>query len=143
MTLSDRAVSYLRTAVPVLWGSLIALLLRTWPDVPPEVATALQSEAVVGAIVALSIVAWYWLWRRAEPHIPDWLTRLVLGSAAAPTYAPVTADGAAVITSLSPPAGLLTSTPLLGSGERENLASLRDALDEGDPGRVALDRILA
>jgi len=92
MTLSDRAVSYLRTTVPVLWGSLIALLLRTLPDLPAEVATALESEAVVGAIVALAIVVWYWVWRRLEPHVPDWLTRIVLGSAAAPTYPTVTPD---------------------------------------------------
>ena len=92
MTLSDRAVSYLRTTVPVLWGSLIALLLRTLPDLPAEVATALESEAVVGAVVALSIVVWYWVWRRLEPHVPDWLTRIVLGSAAAPTYPTVTPD---------------------------------------------------
>ncbi len=73
----------------------------------------------------------------AIPAVDAWLDRLKLSSA------PITADGAAVITGL----------PLVGVGgaaavvnldpdEHANLVSLRDVLDEGDPARAALDRIL-
>lgn len=45
-----------------------------------------ESAAFTAGVVAVVLAAWYALWRKAEPHIPDWLTRLVLGSAKAPTY---------------------------------------------------------
>ncbi|WP_158609493.1 hypothetical protein [Cellulomonas triticagri] len=35
---------------------------------------------------AVAITLWYAVARRVEQHIPDWLTRVVLGSAATPTY---------------------------------------------------------
>lgn len=133
--LSDRAVSVLRTAVPSLWGALVAALLGVLAGhLPVEVydplAEALSSDLLVAVVVAAVIAAWYALWRRVEPFIPDWLTRVVLGSARTPAYAPTSSDGAAVVTSLD-------------DTERTNLASLRDALDEGDPGRLALDRVLS
>lgn len=43
----------------------------------------------------------------------------------------------------APQLGVLEHVDLLNDDERTNLASLRDALDEGDPGRLALDRVLA
>ena len=55
-------------------------------------------------------------------------SRLVLGSARTPTYAP-TADGVAQITDL-------------GAEDRLQLGMLRDFLDEGDPCRDALGRVL-
>ncbi|OCI31037.1 hypothetical protein [Oerskovia enterophila] len=82
---SDRAVSYLRTVVPVLWGSLVAWLL-TVVVLPTEVTDLLTSDLAITAVTALVVGAWYVAWRWAEPHIPDWLTRLVLGSAQTPTY---------------------------------------------------------
>ena len=136
--LSDLAVSHLRTAVPVLWGSLLATLLRLiTPHLPGDVAAALAdllgSELALTLVTAAAIAAWYAAWRWAEPRIPDWLTRLVIGSARAPGYAltpaTVSSDGVATITTL-------------GADERTNLAQLRDALDEGDPGRTALERVL-
>lgn len=83
--ISDRAVSYLRTVVPVLWGSAVAWLL-TVVVLPTEVTDLLTSDLAITAITALVVGAWYIAWRWAEPHIPDWLTRLVLGSAQTPTY---------------------------------------------------------
>lgn len=139
--LSDLAVSHLRTTVPVLWGSLIATLLRLLtPHLPGDVATALAdllaSELALTLVTATVIALWYAAWRWAEPRIPSWLTRLVLGSARTPGYAlalaPVSDDGAALITSVT-----------LSRSEHANLALLRDALDEGDPGRAALARVLA
>jgi len=83
--ISDRAVSYLRTVVPVLWGSAVAWLL-TVVVLPAEVTDLLTSDLAITAATALVVGAWYIAWRWAEPHIPDWLTRLVLGSAQTPTY---------------------------------------------------------
>jgi hypothetical protein len=89
--LSDRAVSWLRTTVPVLWGTIVAAILRNAsPHLPGDLGTALAdwlgSETTLALVTAAAIAAWYALWRWAEPRIPDWLTRLVLGSARAPIY---------------------------------------------------------
>ena len=83
--ISDRAVSYLRTVVPVLWGSLVAWLL-TVVVLPAEVTDLLSSDLAITAVTAVAVGAWYVAWRWAEPRIPDWLTRIVLGSAQTPTY---------------------------------------------------------
>ena len=101
--ISDRAVSWLRTVVPVLWGSVVAAILRAiTPHLPGDLGTALadwlSSETTLALVTAAAIAAWYALWRWAEPRIPDWLTRLVLGSAQTPTYAPVAIDDGYVIT---------------------------------------------
>lgn len=90
--LSDRAVSYLRTIVPVLWGSLVATTLRVIsPHLPGDVGQALadllESELALSLVTAAGIAGWYWVWRRLERRIPDWLVRLVLGSARTPGYA--------------------------------------------------------
>jgi hypothetical protein len=87
--MSDRIVSWIRTVVPSLWGSLIVWLLAQVPALVGVLETLHidpQSPAVVGLVTTVAIGAWYALWRWVEPRIPDWLTRLVLGSAQAPTY---------------------------------------------------------
>lgn len=85
--ISDKVVSYLRTVVPVLWGSVVSFILQfVGSDLNEPISNALNSEPVGIAVTAIVIGVWYWLWRRVEPHIPDWLTRIVLGSAKAPTY---------------------------------------------------------
>ncbi|GII98400.1 hypothetical protein CLV28_0722 [Sediminihabitans luteus] len=89
MNLSDRMTSFLRTAVPVLWGWLWSLLLGRFTglgDVLTDLGVDLTSPAVVGAITGAVVLAWYALWRWAEPRLPDWATRLVLGAATAPAY---------------------------------------------------------
>lgn len=108
--LSDRAVSYLRTIVPTIWGALVVTVLRVLgPHLPGDVGTALadvlSSELVLTLVVTVAIAAWYWLWRRLERHVPDWLVRLVLGSARTPGYALTpasqTPDGAHIVTTLT------------------------------------------
>lgn len=89
--LSDRAVSYLRTIIPGLWAALVTTILRVLsPHLPGDVGTALadllRSELALTLVVVLVLALWYWLWRKVEPLVPDWLVRLVLGSARTPVY---------------------------------------------------------
>ncbi len=90
--LSDRAISYRRTVVPTLWGAVVATILRVLsPHLPGDVDQALAdllgSELALTLVHTVAIAAWYWLWRRLEHRIPDWVVRLVLGSSRAPGYA--------------------------------------------------------
>lgn len=90
MNPSNLAVSLLRTGVPAAWGAALAFLLVHAPWIPHVVVAYLQGQetAVTGAVIFL----WYAAWRWAEKRLPTWLTRLVLGSAQAPSYvAPVLA----------------------------------------------------
>jgi hypothetical protein len=104
-SLGDRGASILRTAIPALWGTVVASVLA-WAlpllpgDVGEALSTLLSSDVVVALLVTAAIALWYALARWIEPHLPDWLTRLVLGSAAAPTYAKTTPEGAAVVTTI-------------------------------------------
>lgn len=97
-SLGDRGASFLRTAIPSLWGTVVASVLA-WAlpllpgDVGEALSTLLASDVVVALLVTASIAIWYALARWIEPRIPDWLTRLVLGSAAAPMYVKVAHAG--------------------------------------------------
>ncbi len=106
-TLSDRGASYLRTIIPTLWGSLVGqLLIAVSPHLPGDVVGTLREwlsgPTAVAFVSAVGIALWYVVARKLEPMLPDWLTRIVLGSAAAPTYAKTTADGQAVIVTSLP-----------------------------------------
>ena len=94
---SDRAVSYLRTVVPVLWGSAVAGLL-TAVTLPVEVTDLLGSELAATAVTAVAVGVWYIAWRWAEPRLPDWLRCVVLGSARTPRYDHGTLYGAQGVT---------------------------------------------
>ena len=96
--LSDWVVSVLRTAVPSVWGALIAWVLTVIPLLPHSVGVFLTSKSDV--VAALAIVGWYALWRRIEPHLPAWATRLVLGSSRAPSYASVVAAVSPTVTNV-------------------------------------------
>lgn len=89
--MSDKVTAWLRTVVPAAWGSLILWAVAQIPAIPETVQTWLTSDATVGVVVALSIGAWYWLWRKVENQIPDWLVTIALGSAKSPSYTPTTA----------------------------------------------------
>jgi hypothetical protein len=90
--LSDRVVSLLRTAVPSLWGSLVAWAAVALTGYLPEpvqaaVIDALSSEYTIAVVMAAAITGWYAAWRWMEPRLPAWLVRIALGSAQTPTYA--------------------------------------------------------
>ncbi|MFB9953517.1 hypothetical protein [Cellulomonas denverensis] len=72
----------------------------------------LSGDAAIAAVTAAVIAVWYVLWRKIEPYLPDWITRLVLGSAAAPTYAKTTSDGAASVTTMTAATGSITGLPI-------------------------------
>jgi len=70
-------------------GSLLAWLAAHSPwvlDVLEALNIDPQSPAFIAGVVALVLAGWYAGWRKLEPYIPDWLTRIVLGSAARPLY---------------------------------------------------------
>lgn len=134
--MSDRITSYLRTYVPKIYGYLLGLLVAWLGANAPGVLEALEflgvdlsSPLVVGTVVAAVVglveAAYYYVMRRLEPRLPDWLTRALLGSSKAPTYAPVTADGVHVVTSL-PAETLPTHAIIRTTGLR---AALADALE--------------
>lgn len=85
--IEDAVVRQLRTIVPVIWGSIVSFILQfVAVDLVPAVQSALESEAVAFAITATVIWGWYWVWSKVGHHIPDWLSRLVMGSEKEPTY---------------------------------------------------------
>lgn len=81
--------SVLRTVVPALWGAIIGWVLTILPVLEPLREQLLEyGSAAVPFIAALLIGAWYALWRKLEPRLPDWLTTILLGSAKTPVYPP-------------------------------------------------------
>jgi len=79
--------SILRTIVPALWGSFIGWVLAVVPVMEPLRADLIAyGDLAVPVITAVLIGLWYAFWRWLEPRLPDWLTRILLGSAKAPTY---------------------------------------------------------
>ncbi|MCU6481305.1 hypothetical protein [Arthrobacter sp. A2-55] len=82
--------SILRTIVPYLWGTFIGWALALVPVLEPLRADLLAyGDAAVPIIAVVLATAWYALWRWLEGKLPPWLTRILLGSALAPTYANV------------------------------------------------------
>lgn len=81
--MSDKIVAWLRTVLPGVWAALVAYVatlgLPTW--VTDILGNA--TEQVVGVVV-LAVV--YPVLRWLEARTPDWLSRLLMGSAKPPTY---------------------------------------------------------
>lgn len=85
--IDDNVVKYLRTAVPVLWGSVASFILQfAAADLSEPLNDALHSEPVSLAVTAIVIFLWYWIWGKVNHLVPDWLSKLVLGSEKEPTY---------------------------------------------------------
>jgi hypothetical protein len=77
-------LSAARTVVPLLWGYVLTFLAR----LSPELAEAFSAPPVVSALTVTVAALWYLAWRRIEPHLPAWLTRLVMGADSRPVYVP-------------------------------------------------------
>lgn len=95
--MSDRLTAWVRTVTPKLWGLLVTALIAFLATHAPWVLDLLEllgvdltSPAAVGVVVllvdAVVTAAWHWAWTRLQPHLPDAVVRLVLGSAKSPTY---------------------------------------------------------
>jgi hypothetical protein len=84
--MSDYLRSIIRTVLPAAWAAVVLYLARLGL---PDVAVAwLSSNQVVEHVTELgAVAAVYGFVRYIEPHLPDWLIRILLGSAKAPTYA--------------------------------------------------------
>ncbi|GGM65290.1 hypothetical protein GCM10012275_39800 [Longimycelium tulufanense] len=81
----DRLIAWLRTVIPTLWTTLLIYLASL--GAPDWLLTPLGRA---GELVVVPIImgAVYPLMRAIEPRLPDWLTRILLGSATPPSYAP-------------------------------------------------------
>jgi len=80
---SDQLTAWLRTVVPAAWSALVAYLVTAGA---PEWLT--QPLGAAGDVLVVPVVlgAVYALLRAVEPHLPAWLTRLLLGSTKPPVY---------------------------------------------------------
>jgi hypothetical protein len=87
--MSDRLTSWLRTVVPALWAALVAWLVTL--GVPTAVTDALSGLGGL-VLVPLVLAAVYSGLRWIEPHLPAWLTAILLGSNSQPRYAEVSAQ---------------------------------------------------
>jgi len=84
-SLRDWGISLIRTGVPILWGNLLVFLATRFPALDDFLH---QPQVVGGGALITSAVAlaWYAAMRKLEPHLPPWLTVLVLGANATPVY---------------------------------------------------------
>jgi hypothetical protein len=85
MTWSDWLRSVVRTVLPGVWSAFVLWLVSL--GLPQGFTDWLNSETVVTHVFELaSFAVVYGFIRWVEPHIPDWLTRVFLGSAKQPQY---------------------------------------------------------
>ena len=121
--MSDVVVSWIRTAVPAIWAAAVTWLLSAVDWLAPALEF-LQldptSPGVVAGVVVVAIAAWHGIWRKIEPHVPDWLSRLALGSSRQPTYP------AAPVVDEPHVGGTVTSTAL----DPETLARERERIEQ-------------
>ncbi|MEV6226833.1 hypothetical protein AB0L88_02930 [Saccharopolyspora shandongensis] len=83
--MSDQLTAWLRTIVPAAWSALVAWLITAGA---PDWLTDPLGDAGPTLVVPVVLAAVYALLRWAEPRLPAWATRLLLGSAQPPTYTP-------------------------------------------------------
>ncbi|MCP2166713.1 DUF1906 domain-containing protein [Goodfellowiella coeruleoviolacea] len=84
--LTDYAVSFLRTAVPSLWGAAVAYLVSLgvlpsgWSEQVETISTTVLVPVCISAVYAVA----RWLENRA--WFPNWASRILLGSKRKPNY---------------------------------------------------------
>lgn len=83
--MSDYIRSIVRTVMPGLWSVVVLWLAKL--GLPEAAVNWLTSNEVASKAVDLAaLLAVYAFVRWVEPKMPDWLTRVLLGSAKAPNY---------------------------------------------------------
>lgn len=82
--------SWLRTVVPACWAAAVSLLVvhGLLPAALTDAADHAADTVVVP--VVLAVVYAGLRWAEAQPWMPSWATRLLLGSTSTPTYLPPT-----------------------------------------------------
>ncbi|RZQ59844.1 hypothetical protein [Amycolatopsis suaedae] len=81
--MSDVVTSWVRTVVPGLWAALAAWAVSLGlPAAVVDVLGGLGEQLVVPVVLAVVYAALRWL----EPQLPNWLTRVLLGSVRPPSY---------------------------------------------------------
>ncbi|MCA1195145.1 hypothetical protein [Saccharopolyspora sp. 6V] len=83
--MNDQLRAWLRTTVPAAWSAMVAWLITAGA---PQWVTDPLGDAGPTLVVPLVLGAVYAALRAAEPHLPVWAARLLLGSATPPTYPP-------------------------------------------------------
>jgi hypothetical protein len=78
-------VSVIRTAIPTAWGAVIVWLVGL-SLLPAELVAQAEGFAVVLTAVAIALFYALVRWQECQPWSPLWLSRLLLGSAKAPSY---------------------------------------------------------
>ena len=81
------ATSWLRTAVPAVWGSVVAAGVAHGL-VPDELVA--QAEGFGPVLAAVTIALYYAAarWVESREWSPPWLNRILLGSGKPPAYEP-------------------------------------------------------
>lgn len=83
--MSDYLRSILRTVLPGVWAVVVLQLAKL--GLPQSWVDWLSSGGVTEKVTDVAaLLAVYAFVRFVEPKLPDWLTRILLGSAQAPTY---------------------------------------------------------
>lgn len=83
---NDFVLSMLRTVVPIAWGWVLSQLVTHLPWLASVLGVSPGAPPPAWLVPTL-MVGWYALWRKVEPKLPPWLTRLVLGANTTPAYA--------------------------------------------------------
>lgn len=136
-------LSYLRTAVPALWGSLLAFLAAQVPFVA-AIFVAIDAQfgegwrQLSGFIAAAAVIfAYYWVARqigRRWPAAEKWL----IGSSAQPIYFENASRLAAAQTVATPELEVVpASEPVLRVTLEEPAARDAEGLDPGEEFRIA------
>lgn len=79
----DRLIAWLRTVVPVAWSALVACLAQLGA---PDFLIAALGDAADVLVLPIVVGVVYPVTRAIEARLPDWLARILLGSARPPSY---------------------------------------------------------
>jgi hypothetical protein len=81
--MTEMLTAWVRTVVPAAWAAVVAWAVSL--GLPPEFSDELNGLAGT-LLVPLSLTVVYAAIRWIEPKLPDWLSRLLTGSAKLPSY---------------------------------------------------------
>lgn len=101
--MSDKVIAWIKTVVPGAWGALIAYIV-TQVALPQSLQDYLTDPLTITLVVGASVALWKIVWDKVDDYIPDWLSRIVLGSAQQAVYPErtITTGAVGVTTVLEP-----------------------------------------